>query len=66
MKIKPELKILEAMNKRLERIELTQYLILNSLIQEIKPSKEERKMIEEALKDKNWVEMRKLLKVLRK
>jgi hypothetical protein len=66
MRVKPELRILREMGKRLEKVELTQYLILSSLIPKVKPTKEERKVIEEALKSKKWVNEKELLKVLRK
>jgi hypothetical protein len=64
--MKPELRILREMGKRLEKVELTQYLILSSLIPKVKPTKEEKRAIEEALKSKKWVNEKELLKVLRK
>jgi len=66
MRMKPELRILREMGKRLEKVELTQYLILSSLIPKVKPTKEEKRAIEEALKSKKWVNEKELLKVLRK
>jgi hypothetical protein len=66
MRVKPELRILREMGKRLEKVELTQYLILSSLIPKVKPTKEEKRAIEEALKSKKWVNEKELLKVLRK
>lgn len=53
MRIRPGLQVLKEMGKKLEKVELTQYIILSSLIPRIKPSKEERKVIEEALRGKN-------------
>jgi hypothetical protein len=66
MKIKPELRMLKEMSKKLERVELTQYLILSSLIPKVRPTAEEKKAIEEALKSKKWVSEEELFKVLRK
>jgi len=54
------------MGKKLEKVELNQYLILSSLIPRVRPSGEERKTIEEALKSKKWVSEKELFKVLRK
>jgi hypothetical protein len=66
MRVKPELRMLREMDKRLEKVELIQYLILSSLIPKVKPTKEEKRAIEEALKSKKWVNEKELLKVLRK
>ena len=66
MKVKPELKILEEINKRLERVELIQYLIVSALIPRCKPTPEEKKIINEALKSKEWANEEELFKVLRK
>ena len=66
MKLKPDLKILEVLNKRLEKIEKTQYIILSYLIPSVNPTKEEKKMIEEGLRDENVVDEKELLEALRK
>ena len=66
MRIRPELRMLKEMGKKLEKVELNQYLILSSLIPRVRPSREERKIIEEALKSKKWVSEKELFKVLRK
>lgn len=66
MRLKPELRILKEMGKKLDKLELTQYLILSSLIPKGTPSKEERKVIEGALKEKKWIGEKELFKVLRK
>jgi hypothetical protein len=58
--------MLKEMGKKLEKVELNQYLILSSLIPRVRPSREERKAIEEALKSKKWVSEKELFKVLRK
>ena len=64
--MKPELEIMKEMGKKLEKVELTQYLILSSLIPKVKPSKEEKRVINAALKEKKWANEKELLKVLRK
>ena len=66
MRMKSELIMLKEMDKKLEKVELTQYLILNSLIPNIKPTKEERKTIEESLKGKKLASEKDLFRVLRK
>jgi hypothetical protein len=66
MRIKPELRMLKEMDKKLEKVELTQYLILSSLIPRARPTMRERKVIEEALKSKKWVSEEELFKVLKK
>jgi len=66
MTLKPEVKMLKEMSKKLEKVELTQYLILNSLIPKIRPNEKERKAIESALKARKSVSEKELFKVLRK
>jgi hypothetical protein len=66
MKIRPELKMLKEMGKKLEKVEFIQYLILSSLIPRVRPTREEKKVIQQALKGKKWVSEKELLKVLRK
>lgn len=66
MRIRPELRMLKEMGKKLEKVELNQYLILSSLIPRTKPTAKERKAIEEALKSKKYVDEEELFKVLRK
>jgi len=66
MRVRPELRMLKEMGKKLEKVELTQYLILSSLISRTRPTVGERKAIEEALKSKKWVSEEELFKVLRK
>lgn len=66
MGIRPELRMLKEMGKKLEKVELNQYLILSSLVPRVRPNREERKAIEEALKSKKWASEKELFKVLRK
>jgi|YelNatPaOPRAMG01_1025707.scaffolds.fasta_scaffold22001_4 hypothetical protein len=66
MKIRPELKMLKEMGKKLEKVEFIQYLILSSLIPRVRPTREEKKVIQQALKSKKWVSEKELFKVLRK
>ena len=46
MRMEPDLKILKEMGRKLERMELHQYMILNSLIPKARPTKRERQAIE--------------------
>jgi hypothetical protein len=66
MRMRPELKMLKEMGKKLDKVETNQYLILSSLIPKIKPNKEERKIIEEAMKSKKLATEKELFRVLRK
>jgi hypothetical protein len=64
--MRPELKMLKEMGKKLDKVETNQYLILSSLIPKIKLNKEERKIIEEAMKSKKLATEKELFRVLRK
>ena len=58
--------LLKALNKRLEKIEKTQYIILSYLIPSAEPTDEEKRIIEEGLKDSEIVDEKELLRILRK
>lgn len=66
MGMKPRLEILNEMNKKLERLESNQYIILSTLIPKVNPTKSEKKMIEAALRERKSGSEKKLLEVLRK
>lgn len=68
-KIQLEKKIYErlgSIDRDIQNLVLTNYRVMSMLVPKARPTKKERKAIEDALKEKRWASEKELFRVLRK